>query len=72
MHKYVRNHTTDNINSLVEDLCSEIFENVISTTNANTTYDIFLGAFIKKYDKHCPVKKINTKHVNCEKQWFTM
>ena len=48
MHKYVRNHTTDNINSLVEDLCSEIFENVISTTNANPGYDIFLGAFIKK------------------------
>ena len=45
MHNYVRNHT-DNIHSLVEDLSSEMWENVTSTTNVNTAYDIFIGAFI--------------------------
>ena len=48
-----------------------MWDNFISTTNVNTAYDIFLSEFMKKYDKHCPVRRINRKHVNCEKLWFT-
>ena len=70
MHKYVRNRTTDDINSLLEGLSSEMWENVISTTNVNTAYDIFLGVFFLNMTT-LPCQKINTKHVNCEKPWFT-
>ena len=37
----------------------------------NEAYDTFLNVFLKKYDKHCPIIKINTKHVNSKKPWFT-
>ena len=30
----------------------------------NEAYDIFLNVYMKKYEKHCPIVKINTTLVN--------
>ena len=48
IHKlYVRDHTTDNLKCLVEDLGREKWGEITSATNANVAYDTFLSAFIK-------------------------
>ena len=39
---------------------------ITSATNVNVAYDTFLSAFINKYEKHCPIRRINKTHVNKE------
>ena len=72
MHKYVRDHTTDNLKCFAEDLDREKWEDITSATNVDVAYDTFLSAFITKYEKHCPIRRINKKHVNREKTWITV
>ena len=72
MHKCVRDHTTDNLKYFVQDLGRENWGDITSATNVNKAYDTFLSAFIKKYEKHCPLRKINKIHVNKEKPWITV
>ena len=60
-----------NITSFVADLHSETWQNVTNADTVNEAYDTFLNVFLKKYDKHCPILKINTKHVNSKQPWFT-
>ena len=48
MHKYVREHTTDNLKSFAEDLDREKWGDITSATNVDVAYDTFLSAFIKK------------------------
>ena len=72
MHKYVRDHTTDNLKCFAEDLDREKWGDITSATNVDVAYDTFLSAFIKKYEKHCPIRRINKKHVNKEKPWITV
>ena len=72
MHKYVRDHTTDNLKCFAEDLDREKWGDITSVTNVDVAYDTFLSAFITKYEKHCPIRKINKKHVNKEKPRITI
>ena len=69
MHKYVRDHTTDNLKCFAEDLDREKWGDITSATNVDVAYDTFLSAFITKYEKHFPIRRINKKHVNKEKPW---
>ena len=72
MHKCVREHTTDNLKYFVQYLGRDKWGDITSATNVNVAYDTFLSAFIKKYEKHCPLRKINKIHVNKEKTWITV
>ena len=72
MHIYVRDHTTDNLKCFAEDLDREKWGDITSATNVDVAYDTFLSAFITKYEKHCPIRRINKKHVNNEKPWITV
>ena len=47
MHQYVRDHTTDNLKCFAEDLDSEKWGDITSTTTVDGAYDTFLSAFIK-------------------------
>ena len=52
MHKYVRDHTTDNLKCFAEDLDREKWGDIrpTSPTNVDVAYDTFLCAFITKYE----------------------
>ena len=63
-YRYSRSQNSENINSFVTDLPSETWQNVTNADNVNEAYDTFINVFLTKYDKHCPIIKINTKHVN--------
>ena len=67
-YRYSRSLKSENRNSFVTDLYSETWQNVTNADNFNVAYDTFLNVFLKKYDKHCPIVKINTKHVNSKKK----
>ena len=42
MHKYARDHTTDNLKYFVADLGREKWGDITSATNVNVAYDTFL------------------------------
>ena len=51
--------------------CFLEYPNTRLVDDVNEAYDTFLNVFLKKYDKHCPIIKINTQKVNSKKPWFT-
>ena len=55
---------TDNIHVFVEYICTEMWKNLINTTNVNVAYDIFLGAFMKKNMTNTARSK--NKHKTCK------
>ena len=65
-------HNDKKIQAMPEDLDREKWGDITSATNVDVAYDTFLSAFITKYEKHCPIRRINKKHVNKEKTWITV
>ena len=70
--KLVRKLDKDSIESLKNDLSLMDWENIMNETDVDKSYDMFLDVFTERYDKHCPLKKVNvTKGIREGKPWFT-
>jgi len=70
--KVVRHRTPEAIAAFRDDLCSQTWHEVYTTTDPDRAYNAFLLTLTQLYDQHCPHKKYFIKNKNSQdKPWLT-
>lgn len=69
MTRYITNKS---INSFVEDINDETFQQAIDQDDPKKSYNSFMEIFQEKYNKHFPLKKSKTTKIRLNKSpWIT-